>query len=95
MNPLQDGKFNEGKTVDQAILKKRIFNPFVNDILAHDSYFCGKFKESKTLPFPTKRNGQEFAGHDDLQEENTLFVGLLKPCPVECRPSFGKAWKYC
>lgn len=81
--------------MDQIILKQRLFYQFSNDFLAHDSYFCGKYKESVTLPFPTIRNGQEFAGHDDLQEENTLFVGLLKQCPIKCRPSYGKDWKYC
>lgn len=85
----------EGKSVDQRSLRQRLFYPFSHEFLAHDSYFCGTFKEYLTLPFPTKRNGQEFAGHDDLQEENTLFVGLLEPCPVECRPTYGKDWKYC
>ncbi|XP_037042597.1 uncharacterized protein LOC119078954 [Bradysia coprophila] len=92
---IEDGRFSVGKTVDQSILTRRIFYPFLDSFLAHDSYYCGKYKESITLPFPTKRNGQEFAGHDDLQEADTLFVGLLKPCPIECRPSYGKDWQYC
>lgn len=93
--PLQDGKLNKTKSLDQQILQKRLFYPFLKDVLAHDSYFCGEFEESLTLPFPTKRNGQEFAGHDKLKEENTLFVGLLESCPVKCRPSYGQDWKYC
>lgn len=92
---LQDGKVDKSKSLDQAILRKRLFYPFLKDILAHDSYSCGKFNESVTLPFPTERDGQEFAGHDDHKEEDTLFVGRLEPCPVECRPKYGLDWKYC
>ncbi|KAL7642854.1 UNVERIFIED_CONTAM: hypothetical protein RMT77_006142 [Armadillidium vulgare] len=42
---------------DQRVLEKFLWPVFQNDVLAHDSFYCLKFKG--TSPLPTKRDGMK------------------------------------
>ena len=78
------------------LLFQNIFFYFniLGNVLVHDSYHCGRFPLSKTVPFPTQR----------LEEESYNFVGaqifgnvepVLDICPPPCRPVDHKDWQYC
>jgi hypothetical protein len=89
------GRRKQTKFWDQDIAEKYIYFPFVDDVMSHDSYYCGKYPDSLVRPFPSQRKGEEFVGHDDRKEMNLFIVGRLKTCPEKCRPSYGKDWKHC
>ncbi len=86
--------FLTGKGFDQNVLNIQIYEPRRNQIVAYDSYFCLTFsKETLVRPFPIKRKNAEndFVGNPTWGQGN---YQLMK-CPKECRPSYGKDWKFC
>jgi len=80
---------------DETILKKYVHDPYSSLLfLAHDSYYCNKFNDFKTLPFPTQRYEDQTVGEHYIKNV-TRYTYNVPPCPVICRPSYGKDWVYC
>ncbi|XP_043246502.1 uncharacterized protein LOC122394029 [Amphibalanus amphitrite] len=90
---------------DQLRLEKFVYGPAVerDDVLEHDSYFCGLFGPSR--PFPSRRYlstyphfvGDRVMFRDYVKEmrtnENWLFY--IRKCPEKCRPSSHLDWLWC
>lgn len=57
--------------------------------MVHDSYLCEKMKDS--IPFPTKRTDLTHCMGATFRPYNIT----VHPCPIACRPTYGKDWTYC
>jgi hypothetical protein len=77
------------KGADQYFLNDYVYSLVINDLISHDSYFCKGYEKGR--PFPNKRIGNCFVG--DIYACNTNAT--YHECPIECRPSDHKDWKYC
>ena len=73
---------------DQYFLSQQVYQSVVNKATIHDSYSCKQFANSK--PFPTERKVIDHVG-----SLNYAPPDKIKECPVDCRPSNHKDWKYC
>lgn len=82
---------------DQFVLTQAIWRPYKEHFVSYDSYSCYIYMWDDNFllvrPFPTQRenNQNDFVGNPELGGGNYN----LQPCPVECRPSYGKNWTYC
>ena len=89
-----------GKGQDQGLLAKYLWPVAKDDMVAHDSFLCTRFKSKMVRPFPTKR----IAGPDYKTGVKDNFVGSnggqislanVKACPIQCRPKRHKDWLLC
>jgi hypothetical protein len=53
-------KANVANYLDDMLFLQKLYNSIENDVIAHDSYSCEKYKNSKS--FPSKRFGYEHSG---------------------------------
>ena len=72
---------------DQDFLGQRVYKLFGKNSTIHDSYYCSLFNDSQ--PFPTQRSIRDHIG-SHVHAKPVIFQ-----CPIECRPSNHKDWKYC
>ena len=79
------------KSWDQDILNEYLYYPLKSVTLAHDSHYCGTYPDALTLPFSMQRVEKEFVGAAARKNPGMWIV----PCPVKCRPTYGKTWIYC
>lgn len=85
----------------QNILENFIFKMRAHQIIAYDSYHCketwGMKKPVMTRPFPVQRSpiGKDYVGRKLVLENDEASWDTVKPCPEECRPSYGKNWTFC
>jgi hypothetical protein len=81
---------NSPKGADQLFLSQYVYPLIRNNVLAHDSFFCGNLEQSS--PFPSKRTGDCFVGNP---AECYPINGTFFACPLKCRPKNQAHWKYC
>lgn len=98
----KDPNMKKDKYGDQKVLYKTIYYNISEQIVAYDSYFCKVYNQTEVRPFLSKRG-------DPASDWVTTFLNcnssvcapapmhLLHkhPCPLECRPEYGKNWTYC
>lgn len=80
---------------DQMLLKRVVWPEVLDNMLAHDSYFCGNphFRSWRpSVPFPTRRDGFLFVGWGPARGEEQS--GIID-CPVQCRPPNHLDWSLC
>ncbi|XP_071536832.1 uncharacterized protein [Panulirus ornatus] len=87
---LAQGRHKTGE--DQHILRMVLWPAMVGRVVAHDSYTCLWFPDSK--PWPTQRVGHAFVGSARFRREY-VNSSLSKTCPVRCRPPEHRDWIYC
>ena len=86
---------------DQQLLAKYLYNVIFPDLVAHDSYLCGKYESMEYFrPFPSQR-----LSHKDLKlpfpfnfvgsNGGSMHVGNEGICPEKCRPQDHKDWILC
>ncbi|XP_032783041.2 uncharacterized protein LOC116920961 [Daphnia magna] len=74
---------------DQKLLDRLLRPLATTSMMAHDSYSCEKFPD--TRPYPTQRKDGLFVGGRKFQG-----VQLNIPCPLKCRPANATSeWTYC
>ncbi|XP_042868648.1 uncharacterized protein LOC122250963 [Penaeus japonicus] len=95
---------------DQIILAEVLWPAMQGDQVAHDSFFCQSFPE--TRPFPTERRNGEFVGAIRYVRLGDVIRGIKKmsrifdinlslhssiqtQCPKECRPPEHPEWIFC
>ncbi len=79
---------------DQRMLKKNVFDKRRGQIVAYDSYHCKEWRGTTMIrgfPMQRKDSVSDFVGNVDFGRVKYQ----LKPCPVKCRPEWGKDWEYC
>jgi len=76
---------------DQTFLRTFVYPTIKYDLVSHDSYFCRRFIDS--VPFPMKRNNNSDYVGNYIFRPNAIHIS--RECPIECRPSYGKNWKFC
>ena len=81
---------NRPKGTDQSFLTDHVYYLIESDSIIHDSYLCTMY--SKSLPWPTKREGNCFVG--STGSCNSSATDFYK-CPLSCRPSNHKDWIFC
>ena len=87
-------KVNLYKFYDQRVLRQRVWPLVAGHALVHDSYSCRKGGLGDTVPWPTRRKGTTYVGFGPSKGVYRRRIAQT-PCPVECRPSHHKDWKYC
>ena len=81
-----------GYMQDMYFLADFIYPIIKNNLIAHDSYHCEKFKDS--IPFPTERKNYETVGdiwnEDDTSEKSSKVFLVNMKSPETCRKK--KEW---
>jgi hypothetical protein len=89
-----EGEWERRNMTDQGILGELIYRKHQRRLLTHDSCFCFKYKES--VPFPTQReDNRTFVGLQYVHGNSPVPMPDLNPCPVVCRPLYGRNWTFC
>lgn len=95
----ENSKVNSFRSVkdtgfDQRVLTTTLFSERSSQIVAYDSYHCNTWGyRTKVRPFPIQRKDRfsDFVGNVAFGKAKYL----MRVCPVECRPEWGKNWEYC
>ncbi|XP_064099258.1 uncharacterized protein LOC135210304 [Macrobrachium nipponense] len=80
---------------DQVLLRRVVWPEVTNDVLVHDSYFCGNRRfqsKHRSEPFPTRRDGRYFVGWGPLRDAELDGISI---CPRQCRPVNHQDWILC
>ena len=85
------------KGSDQEALTDIVAPNAAADSLVHDSYLCksGYLPGSKTVAFPTRRQGSKYNLWVPNFVGNTGHYGIQIECPIDCRPAEHLDWKFC
>ena len=91
--------FNWLQGVDQDALSEFVVPKVLGDSLVHDSYRCRNLliQGSNPVAFPSKRPDPVVGNENSLPNfvGNTGHDQLDEECPLWCRPTYHKDWKFC
>ncbi|XP_047493352.1 uncharacterized protein LOC125041958 [Penaeus chinensis] len=79
---------------DNEMLRILLWPIMKEDVLNHDSFTCSDPNHGASVPFPTRRVGNEYCGWGLSKAVPALEVNTTE-CPYECRPDDHKDWVSC
>ncbi|KAG7163831.1 hypothetical protein Hamer_G019100 [Homarus americanus] len=87
------GMGRRGYFDDQFLLTAVVYPTMKGQVMAHDSYLCGRY-ENDSKPWPTQRQEGAFVGARRYKKQFQNEI-IRQRCPRECRPPEHPGWLYC
>merc|ERR1711872_6861 len=89
-------KPSEIKSLDQDVLRSKVWPLIKNETVIHDSYTCTqKVLQGQGLrPWPSRRVAYAYVGYGPTKD-GPMQIIKSKECPKKCRPPNHQDWKYC